>query len=119
MMPADWVEVIGSILILIGAGVFSTAGIGLLLFRDAYARSSAIATAAGMGISLILSGTFCFIPGWETLAKLVAAVMLQLVTSAVGSMAIARSAYLTGSHLHSPTGHDDLAAQERESEPDG
>ena len=38
----------------------------------------------------------------------VVAVVLQLVTSAVGSMALARSGYLIGSAVYSPTHHNEL-----------
>ncbi len=93
-------SVLGQVLIVMGALLFSTAGIGLLRLRDAYARSSAIATAAGMGISLVLVGVFLLDPDLSNGFKLVAAIVLQLATSAVGSMAIARSAYLTGVPMH-------------------
>ena len=82
----------GQVLVVAGALLFGTAGWGLLSLRDVYARSSALATAAGMGVSLILVGTFLFQPTWATAFKLVIAIVLQLATSAVGSMAIARSA---------------------------
>ena len=41
-------------------------------------------------------------------SKLIVAVVLQLVTSAVGSMALARSGYLIGSAVYSPTHHNEL-----------
>ena len=41
-------------------------------------------------------------------ASLLAAVVLQLVTSAVGSMALARSGSLIGSAVYSPTHHNEL-----------
>ena len=102
-------QVAGQLLMVAGALFFSTAGLGLLRLKDAYARSSAVATAAGLGISLVLLGAFVQQPSWGNLAKLAVAVLLQLATSAAGSMAIARSAYLTGSPLHCPSGQDDLA----------
>ncbi|MGO4956945.1 cation:proton antiporter [Luteococcus sp. Sow4_B9] len=101
--------VLGQVLMVLGAGLFTTAAIGLLRFQDAYCRSSAIATAAGPGISLVLIGAFCMMPSWTNLGKLALAITLQLGTSAVGSMSIGRAAYLTGSTLHSPSGHDELA----------
>lgn len=103
-------SVIGQIAIVAGALLFSVAGFGLLRLRDVYARSSAIATAAGLGVSLILVGSFLLTPSWPGSVKLIIAVILQLATSAVGSMAIARSAYLTGSRMElDPEGADELA----------
>lgn len=96
---SDALDILGQVLIVLGAAVFSTAGVGLLALRDAYARSSAIATAAGLGISLVLTGVFCLTPTPGNAVKLVVAVLFQLATSAVGSMAIARAAYLTGSPM--------------------
>lgn len=102
----------GQVLVVAGALLFGTAGWGLLSLRDVYARSSALATAAGMGVSLIVVGTFLFQPTWATAFKLVIAIVLQLATSAVGSMAIARSAYLTGAPLDPPPERDELAEAE-------
>ncbi len=93
-------DLLGQVVIVIGATLFVTAGIGLLRLRHAYARSSAIATAAGIGTSLVLIGVFLLYPSWVNLGKLAVAVTLQLVTLAVGSMAIARSAYLIGAPMH-------------------
>lgn len=93
------VDVLGQIVVVLGALVFLSAGAGLVRLRDVYARSSAIATAAGLGVSLILVGVFLMNPSWSNAGKLAVAIVLQLVTSAVGSMAIARSAYLTGSPM--------------------
>lgn len=101
-------SVTGQVLVVVGALVFSTAGIGIVRFKDAYSRSSAIATAAGLGISLVLIGAFLLQPGGWTALKLAVAVVMQLATSAVGSMALARSAYLTGSPMHHAEGHDHL-----------
>lgn len=103
-----WMSVVGQVLVVAGAVVFLTATVGLIRLPDLYTRSSAIATAAGVGVSFILTGAFFFVPGLETGIKLVAAVVLQLVTSAVGSMAIARSGYLIGSAVYSPTHHNEL-----------
>ncbi|WP_312722352.1 monovalent cation/H(+) antiporter subunit G [Mobilicoccus sp.] len=89
-------EIVGQTLIVIGSLVFGAAGLGILRLRDVFARLSAIATGAGLGMPLILVGVFLLEPSWERAVKLGIAVVLQLVTSAVASMAIARSAYLIG-----------------------
>ncbi|MGK7221985.1 cation:proton antiporter [Kocuria flava] len=103
-----WMSVVGQALIVLGALVFLTATVGIIRLPDLYTRSSAIATAAGIGVSLVLAGAFFFLPGVGNAVKLVAAVVLQLVTSAVGSMALARSGYLIGSAVYSPTHHNEL-----------
>lgn len=103
-----WMSVVGQAFIVLGSLVFLTATVGLIRLPDLYTRSSAIATAAGIGVSFVLTGAFFFLPGVENAVKLVAAVVLQLVTSAVGSMALARSGYLIGSAVYSPTHHNEL-----------
>lgn len=109
---APVLDVVGSVLILGGALLFATAGLGLVRLKDVYARSSAIATAAGMGVSLMLLGVLAHLPSWTNLVKVALAVALQLITSAVGSMAIARAGYLTGSPIHNPSGINELASAE-------
>ena len=105
-----WMSVVGQVLIVAGSFVFASATVGLVRLPDVYTRSSSNGTAAGIGVGLILTGAFFFVPGLDTAVKLVLAVLLQLITSAVGSMAIARSAYLTGAAVYSPTRHDELSA---------
>jgi multicomponent Na+:H+ antiporter subunit G len=120
MHDTVWMSVVGQVLIVLGSLVFLTATVGLVRLPDLYTRSSAIATAAGVGVSFVLTGAFFFVPGLETGIKLVAAVALQLVTSAVGSMAIARSGYLIGSAVYSPTHHNELEDPvERVPDPEG
>jgi multicomponent Na+:H+ antiporter subunit G len=105
----EWLDAAGQVVIALGALTFATATIGLFRLPDLYSRSSAIATAAGVGVSLILTGVFLLTPGPADAVRLVVAVALQLITSAVGSMALARAAYLAGADVYSPTHHDDLA----------
>lgn len=90
-------SMLAQVLVVLGALVFATAGLGLLTLRDAFARTSAIATAAGLGVTLILIGAFLTDPSVSRGIKLAIAALLQLCTSAIGSMAIARAAYLSGS----------------------
>lgn len=103
-----WASITGQVLIVLGALLFSTAAVGLVRLPDIYTRASAISTAAGFGVASILTGVWFFVPGVDTFVKLVLAALLQLVTSAVGSMLLARAAYLTGSAVYSPTHHDEL-----------
>ena len=89
---------VGDALIIIGALVFATAALGLLKFPDAYSRVSAVGTAGGLGIVLVVLGALVLQPGVADAVKVVIIIILQLVTSAVGTMAIARSAVL----IHTP-----------------
>lgn len=109
-----WASIIGQVFIIGGALLFTTAAIGLVRLPDMYTRASAIATAAGFGVALMATGSFFFVIGVDTAIKIALAVVLQLVTSAVGSMTLARAAYLTGSAVYSPTHTDQLAESIRD-----
>ncbi|WP_174561832.1 monovalent cation/H(+) antiporter subunit G, partial [Rhodococcus triatomae] len=49
-------EIVGAVLLVAGALVFAAGALGLLRLPDAYARISAITTASGLGISLLILG---------------------------------------------------------------
>lgn len=104
----DIFTIVGNVSIVAGALVFATAALGVLRFPDAYTRVSAVGTAAGIGIVLVVIGAFLLHPTVSDFVKAVAIIILQLTTSAIGSMAIARSAYLTGTPLLRRT-FDELA----------
>lgn len=102
------VDIAGNIVLLAGILVFTGAAVGLFKFKDTYQRISAVGTAAGLGISLVVIGVFLLSPSWANFIKLLIIVFLQLATSSIGTMVIARSAYLTGSKMH-PGYFDHLA----------
>lgn len=92
---------IGEILAVIGAVIFVAAAIGLRRFRDPYSRISAVATAAGLGVAFVTVGVVLTDPQITNVAKVVLAVALQLLTSAVAAIVIARAAVNSG-HRFSP-----------------
>ena len=104
-------DIIGNVFVLAGVLIFSIAAIGLFRFTDTYQRISAVGTAAGLGISVLVIGVFILTPSWQNFIKLLIILFLQLATSSIGSMAIARSAYLTGSPLR--PGHFDHLAEDQ------
>lgn len=89
-------HIIGSVLVVLGALMFAVAALGLIRFPDAYTRISSVGTAAGVGIGLLLLGVAFTQFDALTMIKAVIAVVVQLITSAIGSLSIGRSAYLTG-----------------------
>lgn len=92
----SWHEVLGQALTVLGALIFVAAGIGLLRLRDPYLRTSAVATAAGLGVAFVVGGTALVDPRLDELVKVLIAIALQLATSVIGGMAIARAAVLSG-----------------------
>lgn len=91
--------IIGDVMIVLGIIVFATAGLGFLRFPDVYMRVSAIGTAGGIGIILVVAGALLQDPTWIDLVKVLAIILIQLATSAVGSTAVARSALLIGTPM--------------------
>lgn len=89
-------ELVANALVVLGAAVFLVAAVGLITLFDPYTRTSAVATAAGLGVSLVVTGVVLLDPTLSTTVKAVVAIVLQLATSAIGGMAIARSAVLSG-----------------------
>ncbi|KAA9392888.1 monovalent cation/H(+) antiporter subunit G [Kocuria coralli] len=105
------ITVFGDITIVAGALVFATAALGLVRFPDVYTRISAVGTAAGIGIVLVVVGALLHQPTVPDALKVIVIIVLQLITSAVGSIAIARSAYLMDSHIDQ-FAFDDLQTHE-------
>ena len=101
-------DMLANAIIVLGVLVFAVAAVGLFKFHDVYTRISAVGTAAGLGISMVIVGVFLMAPSWPNFIKLLIILFLQLATSSIGTMAIARSAYLTGSTMQ-PGYFDHLA----------
>ncbi|MFC4372255.1 cation:proton antiporter [Citricoccus nitrophenolicus] len=99
--------VIGQILIVLGGIIFATAALGLVRFPDAYTRISAVGTAGGIGIVFVVVGALCLQPTIPDLIKVIAIVFIHLGTSAIGTMAIARSTHLNGTSPQ-PLAYDEL-----------
>lgn len=106
-----WMSITGQVLMVLGAVLFAVSALGMVRLPDLYTKSSGVATSSGLGISLVITGVFLLVPSWDTLPKLIAAVALQLITAAVGEMAIARAAYLVGTPVYSPTKDNALAEE--------
>ncbi|MDN5692232.1 MAG: monovalent cation/H(+) antiporter subunit G, partial [Micrococcaceae bacterium] len=88
-------EITGVVLALLGALVFAAAAFGLLKFTDPYTRISAVGTAGGLGMILVVTGALLMMPSVADLVKVVLIIVLQLGAAAIGTMALARAAYLT------------------------
>src|SRR5690625_5578713 len=106
-------ELLGNLFIIAGVLICPVAVVGLYTSTGTYQRISAVGTAAGLGISLVVIGVFFEMPSWPNFVKLLIILFLQLATSSIGTMAIARSAYLTGSKMR-PGYFDHLAEDQQD-----
>jgi len=105
------VTVVGSALLILGAAIMASAAIGLLKLPDVYTRTSAIGTAAGLGVSLMIVGVVVLDFSTLNLIKGIFAIIAQLLTSAIGSFVLARASYMSGSEPVANTVPDELADQ--------
>ena len=90
----ETLHIISDIFLLIGAFNFAVCAAGMLSFRDVYARISVLSTASGFGVTFIIIGAFMRDPSWWNVLIGLAAVILLLGTSAIGSILISRAAML-------------------------
>ena len=112
-------ELIGSILILLGAFFLFSAGLGMLRMPDAFTRIQAGTKASTLGNTLVLVGIAFYHPGWSL--KLVIIVYFVLMTNPISSHALARAAHAIGIPMAGKTAADalrDATARRRGTAPD-
>lgn len=102
-------SLLGQILAVAGGLIFLSAAVNLVRLPDVYTRVSALTTAAGLGLAFVTVGALLVAPTVADTVMVLLAVLLQLATSAVAGMYIARSAYLTGTPLAEHSRYDELA----------
>ncbi|GIG54987.1 cation:proton antiporter [Demequina activiva] len=112
-------EILGQVLIVAGGLVFLTAALGIVRFPDVYTRISAVGTAAGLGIVLVVTGALLMQPGISNAVKVAVIIALQLATSSVGSMAVARSSYLIRTPMRAKAFHELADLDARVADGDG
>lgn len=99
-------ELIGSILILVGAFFLFSAGLGMLRMPDAFTRIQAGTKASTLGNMLVLAGLGFHHPGWSL--KLLIIVYFVLMTNPISSHALARAAHKIGTPMTGATVTDAL-----------
>lgn len=85
-------ELIGSILVLLGAIFLFSAGLGMLRMPDAFTRIQAGTKASTLGNMLLLAGLAFYHPGWSL--KLMIVIYFVLLTNPISSHALARAAHI-------------------------
>lgn len=106
-------EIIASILLLLGSLLAVLAAVGLQRFRDVFARMHAATKPATLGLAMTLLGTAFVIPSPGGVAKLLAVIIFQFLTAPVGAHLVGRATFRAGTELHPSTIFDDLATQLR------
>ncbi|GAA1093174.1 monovalent cation/H(+) antiporter subunit G [Nocardiopsis metallicus] len=107
----DVMESVGDTVMFVGALVFLVSAIGMLRLPDVYSRLSALTIAGSLSTGLVIIGLFLHQPSLGNALKLGLALLIQLVTTAVGGSAMARAGYLIGAPRNERTLFDDLAVE--------
>ena len=84
-------ELAGSVLVLLGAVLLFSAGLGLLRMPDVFTRIQAGTKASTLGNILVLAGLAFYHPGWGF--KLLIIAYFVLMTNPLSSHALSRAAY--------------------------
>jgi multicomponent Na+:H+ antiporter subunit G len=104
-------ELLASILIVLGGTLALIAALGLQRFGDVFARMHAATKPATLGLALILIGATLVMPGPGPVAKLLLVFAFQFLTAPVGAHLIGRATFRAGTELDPTTRFDELSSR--------
>ncbi|WP_096202342.1 monovalent cation/H(+) antiporter subunit G [Bacillus sp. FJAT-45350] len=104
------IEIILSILILLGGFLSILGSIGIMRFPDVYGRLHAATKSATLGVIFIMTATFLFFLIVEHLfvGKILLTIVFVFLTAPLAGLMISRSAYRIGVPLWEGSTQDDL-----------
>lgn len=95
-MAATISDILGNLLLIIGALFLFSAGLGVLRMPDTYNRIQTGTKATTLGTILVLIGLAFLHPAWTF--KLIILIFFVMLTNPVSSHALARAAHTIGIH---------------------
>lgn len=104
-------DLVGTLMLLAGALLAVSAGIGLLRFPDVLSRMHSAAKPQALGLVLVLTGTALRLRTFGDLTTLVLVGAFQLLTVPVAAAMVGRAAYRAGEVDVSTLAEDSLAAR--------
>lgn len=107
MSAIEWVIVI---LVILCAFFSLLAGLGMLRLPDVYSRLHATGKSSVLGVVLAMLASFLYFTAERDIEvwKLLLVILFVLMTTPVAALIISRSAYRTGTPLHSSSVSDEL-----------
>lgn len=84
-------DVVSGVLLIMGSSLALIASVGLSRLGDARSRMHAATKPATLGVVLCGTGAILQFDAWSPITKLVAVILLQLVTVPVGAHALAHA----------------------------
>ncbi|MEM9711451.1 MAG: monovalent cation/H(+) antiporter subunit G [Actinomycetota bacterium] len=106
-------DVVGAVVILVGAAFSLVSAIGLHRFDDVFARMHAAGKASTLGLGLILLGAGIRLGDDGAFAKLFLAGVLAVIVVPAGVHLIGRAAHRAGTEVGPDTVIDELEATRR------
>lgn len=88
-------DLVGEILVLVGAAFAALAGVGQVRFRDLFVRMHVATKPATLGLALVAVGAM-FRIGWPAVPPLALVVALQFLTAPVAAHLVGRAAHRRG-----------------------
>ncbi len=111
----DWWLDLASLVLMVGAGVFTlAAAVGLLRFPDAMARLHSGTKPQILGLILMVIALALQARSWSTLLMLSPILVLQLLIAPIAAQMMSRAAYRTENYVASQMPIDELAESEIE-----
>ena len=101
-------QVVVSVLLIAGSLLALLAAVGLHRFPDVFCRMHAASKPATLGVLLVALATGLTLTTQGALIKLLLVVVLQFLTTPVGSHMVGRAAYRSGSPLTERTAIDEF-----------
>lgn len=84
-------DVVSSVLLIMGSALALVAAIGLLRLGDARSRMHAATKPATLGVVMCGTGAILQFGEWSSITKLVAVIALQLITVPIGAHALSHA----------------------------
>ncbi|EZH65049.1 cation:proton antiporter [Bacillaceae bacterium JMAK1] len=109
-MNESMIEIIVSILVLIGVALALISAFGLIRLPDVYTRSHAATKSATLGVLVTIIGAFLFFGLSEGVysVRLILGIVFVFLTAPVAGHLICRAAYRSGVSLAEESVQDDL-----------
>lgn len=101
------------LLVVLGAGFFFVAGVGVIRLPDAFCRMHAASKASSAGIGLVMLATAIHFGDVFTVLKCVLVIAFIFLSTPVAAHILARAAYLKKAERSSLTSVDEIASELR------
>lgn len=102
-------DLIGAVLVLLGAFVSFAAAVGLVRLPDVLARMHAATKPQTLGLVLVTAGVWVSLRSWAAFATLALVTLLQLTTAPVAAHLVSRTVYRSNQVRRDVLARDDLA----------